>query len=47
VVTIPREIYEILKSRERWPILTLSLVALLIVVFALQQAQVVRLEDFE
>jgi membrane associated rhomboid family serine protease len=46
VVTIPREIYEILKSRERWPILTLSIVTLLIVVFALQQVQVVRFEDF-
>ena len=46
MVTIPREIYEILKSRKRWPILTLSIVTLLIVVFALQQVQVVRLEDF-
>lgn len=46
MVTIPHEIYKILKARERWPILTLSLVALLIVVFALQQAQIVHPEDF-
>lgn len=46
MVTIPHEIYEILKSRERWPILIISLVAIMILVFTLQQVQVVRPEDF-
>jgi membrane associated rhomboid family serine protease len=45
MVTIPRELYEILKARERLPVLTSSLVAFLILVFVLQQAQIIRLED--
>ena len=46
MVTIPREIYEILKIRERWPILTIFLAIILILIFVLQQAQIILKEDY-
>jgi len=46
MVAIPRELYEILKTRERWPSLTISLAILLILFFCLQQAQIILKEDY-
>ena len=46
MVMTSREIYEILRTRERWPILTICLAALLISIFVLQQYQVISLEEY-
>jgi len=47
MTAISGEIYWILKEeRERWPILTLSLIGIIVLVFILQQAKIIITEDY-